>query len=81
MAQFDFQEMLTRLAKYLIEGLAVGLVLYILPSKSLPASEILLVSLVAASIFSILDLLAPSVSSTVRGGVGYGIGFQLAGFP
>ena len=78
---FDVQEIITRVLKYVIEGLAVALVAYLLPSKSLPSQEILLLALSAAAIFSILDLLAPSISSTVRGGVGYGLGFRLAGFP
>ena len=75
------QEIITRIMKYIIEGLAVALVAYLLPSKSLPSEEIILLALSAAAIFSILDLLAPSISSTVRGGVGYGLGFRLAGFP
>lgn len=78
---FDLQEVITRLVKYIVEGLAVALVAYLLPSKSLPREEIMLLALTAAAIFSILDLLAPSISSTVRGGVGYGFGFRLAGFP
>lgn len=77
---FDTQEMLTRLVKYLIEGLAVAIVAYLL-GKQLTGYDITLLALVAASVFSVLDLLAPSISSTVRSGVGYGVGFQLAGFP
>jgi ABC-type Co2+ transport system permease subunit len=76
---FDFQEMMTRLVKYIIEGLVVAVVASILPSKSLSPSEIILLALVAASIFSILDLLAPAISSGTRSGVGLGLGFQLAG--
>lgn len=77
---FDSQEMFTRLVKYLIEGLAVAIVAYLL-GKQLTGYDIALLALVAASVFSVLDLLAPSISSTVRSGVGYGVGFQLAGFP
>lgn len=77
---FDSQEMLTRLVKYLIEGLAVALVAFLL-GKQLTGYDIALLALVAASVFSVLDLLAPSISGTVRSGVGYGVGFQLAGFP
>jgi len=78
---FDFQEAFNRFVKYLVEGLVVALVAWILPSKSLDVNEVILLGLTAASIFALLDILAPSISSTVRGGVGYGIGFQLAGFP
>jgi hypothetical protein len=78
---FDMQEIITRILKYIVEGLAVALVAYLLPSKSLPSEEIIYLHVSAAAIFSILDLLAPSISSTVREGVGYGLGFRLAGFP
>ena len=81
MSSFDTQEMLTRLGKYIIEGFVVALVSYLLPGHKLSGYDIALLGLTAASVFSILDLLAPSISSTVRSGVGYGVGFQLAGFP
>ena len=78
---FDTQEMLTRLVKYLIQGLVVAIVAYILPSKSLTTQEVILLALVAAAVFSILDLLAPSIGSSARQGVGLATGFSLMGFP
>lgn len=78
-SSFDFKEMITRLVKYLVEGLVVSLVCSLLPSRSLDISEIALIGLVAASIFSILDLLAPSIGSSTRTGTGLGIGLQLSG--
>lgn len=78
---FDTQEMFTRLVKYLIEGLVVAIVAFLLPSKSLTMQEVILLALVAAAIFSILDLLAPSIGSGARQGVGLATGFQLMGFP
>jgi ABC-type Co2+ transport system permease subunit len=72
---------LTRIVKYLIEGFVVALVAFLLPSNPLKKEEILLLAVTAAAVFALLDVIAPSISSTVRGGVGYGIGFKLAGFP
>ncbi len=77
----DLWEAVTRLLKYLLEGLAVGLVAYFLPKSRLQLDEILFIALTAACIFSILDLLAPAASSGARQGVGLGAGFQLVGFP
>jgi hypothetical protein len=77
----DLWEALTRLIKYAFEGLAVAIVAYILPRSKLQPSEILFIALVAACVFSILDLLAPAYSSGARSGVGLGAGFQLVGFP
>lgn len=77
----DIWDVLTRLIKYMLEGLAVAIVAYILPKSKLHASEILFIALTAACVFSILDLLAPSISNGARQGVGAGAGFNLIGFP
>lgn len=78
---FDFNEALTRMIKYALEGLAVGIVAYILPNAKLQPSEIIFIALTAACVFSILDLIAPAMSSGARQGVGLGAGFKLIGFP
>lgn len=77
---FDTNELMTRLVKYLIEGLVVAIVAYILPSKSLSPQEVILLALVAAAIFSVLDLLAPSIAASTRQGVGLGVGLNLVPF-
>lgn len=77
---FDTNEMLTRIVKYLMEGLVVGLVAYILPSKTLDPQEVILLGLTAASIFAILDLIAPAIGSSARQGVGLGVGFNMVPF-
>uniref|UniRef100_A0A6C0CRS2 Holin n=1 Tax=viral metagenome TaxID=1070528 RepID=A0A6C0CRS2_9ZZZZ len=78
---FDYQEMFTRIVKYLIEGLVVGIVAAILPEKPLSWDKVLLLGLTAAAMFSILDLVAPSISTSARQGAGLGLGFNLVGFP
>lgn len=77
---FDTNEMFTRLVKYLMEGLVVGLVAYVLPSKSLDIQEVMLLALTAASIFAILDLIAPAIGSGARQGVGLSVGFNMVPF-
>jgi ABC-type Co2+ transport system permease subunit len=78
---FNMQEMFTRIVKYLIEGLVVGIVASILPEKPLSLDKIVLLGVTAAAMFSILDLVAPSISTSVRQGTGLGLGFNLVGFP
>ena len=78
---FDYQEMFTRIVKYLIEGLVVGIVAAILPEKPLSMDKIILLGLTAAAMFSILDLVAPSISASTRQGAGMGLGFKLVDFP
>lgn len=80
-SSFDIQEMFTRITKYLLEGIVVGIVASILPDKPLSFDKILLLALTAAAMFSILDLVAPSISTSARQGAGLGLGFNLVRFP
>jgi len=59
----DVWEALIRVVKYAFEGLIVALVALILPKSKLEWGEIWMIALTAACVFSVLDLLAPSVSA------------------
>lgn len=72
-------EMLTRAIKYFLEGLAVAVAMVIIPRKVPNVEEIVVVSVVAAVVFAILDLLSPSIGLTSRQGAGLALGSQLAG--
>jgi uncharacterized MnhB-related membrane protein len=74
-------EIITRIVKYLVEGLAVAVAAIIIPQKKLMFGEIGALALLAAMVFAILDLLAPTVGLTARQGAGFGIGAKLVGFP
>ena len=81
MSGFSGAELLTRAIKYFLEGLAVAVAIVIIPRKVPNVEEILVVSVVAAVVFAILDLLSPSVGLTARQGAGFGLGANLVGFP
>jgi hypothetical protein len=74
-------EFVNRALKYLLEGLAVAVAAIYIPKKSLPLGEIAALALVAAAVFALLDVLAPSVGVTARQGAGFGLGANLVGFP
>jgi hypothetical protein len=76
---FDLAELVKRVIKYLIEGLAVAVVAMIVPRKALMVDEILIIALIAAASFSILDTFVPSMGSSMRGGAGFGLGTGLVG--
>ena len=78
---FNIQEIIRRIAKYLVEGLMVAIASYAIPKKSMNIEEIILLALVAAATFSILDSYIPSVGSCARTGAGFGIGANMVGFP
>jgi len=74
-------ELVTRVIKYLLEGLAVAVAMVVIPRRIPTLEEIVSVSVVAAVVFAILDLLSPSVGLTARQGAGFGLGANLVGFP
>jgi hypothetical protein len=78
---FDVGDLVMRIVKYLLEGLAVAVAAFVLPGKTLKFGEVAMIALVATATFAILDIYAPSVGSSARTGAGFGIGANLVGFP
>lgn len=69
-----------RVVKYLIEGFAVAVAAYYIPSKMLKFEEIVIVAFTAACTFAILDWAAPQIGENARLGAGFGIGAAQVGF-
>ena len=81
---FAVGEVIKRAAKYLIQGLAVGLACHLIPRGrgiKLDFESVIMIALTAASVFAILDIYIPSAGNAARMAVGLGAGFNLAGFP
>ncbi len=76
---FNINEFFTRTIRYLVEGTAVAVAAFYIPRTKLDIHEIIMIAITAASIFSILDIYAPGISSYARQGVGYGIGATITG--
>lgn len=74
-------EVVNRVIKYLVEGLAIAAIAIFIPKKSLLMEEILALGVSAAVVFALLDLVSPSIAFTARQGAGFGIGANLVGFP
>lgn len=77
----DPSELLVRFFKYIFEGFIVSIAAYFIPGRKLSVQEILIIGLVAAATFAVLDLFAPAIGSSVRTGAGLGMGLNLVGFP
>ncbi len=75
----DFQEILKRSLKYLIEGLAVALVAYFILRDRFTVREAIILGVTAALTFAILDTYSPTVSLGVRFGAGWGLGQTMFG--
>lgn len=76
---FDGKELMLRIFKYIFEGLIVAVAAFLIPGKKLGVEEIITIGVIAAATFSVLDLFAPSIGSSVRTGAGLGIGVNLVG--
>lgn len=76
---FDFNELVKRAIKYLIEGLAVGICAMLIPKKQLNVEEIVIIALTAAATFSILDVFIPAMGASARTGGGFALGTGLVG--
>lgn len=74
-------ELVKRAIKYIVEGIMVALVAFVIPQKALKFDEIAIIALMAAATFSILDTFIPSMGASARTGAGMGIGFNLVSFP
>lgn len=78
---FDASEIFLRFFKYIFEGVIVATAAYFIPNRKSDVDEIIVIALVAAAAFAVLDLFAPAVGASVRTGAGFGIGANLVGFP
>ena len=73
------EQLVQRLVKYTIEGIAVAVAAFYLVKKKSNPREILYIGLTAATVFLLLDTYAPSVGSGARLGAGFGIGAGIVG--
>ena len=78
---FDFSELIKRAIKYIIEGIMVVIAAYVIPKKQLNIEEVVIIALMAAATFSVLDVFIPSMAGAARSGAGFGVGANLVGFP
>lgn len=72
--------MLRKLPTYIMSGLAVALVVSLLPKNKFNLRETIIFAATTVAISIILDLLSPEVSQSFNMGTGFGIGAQHVGF-
>lgn len=77
----NLNELVTRIVKYLVEGLMVAIAAFAIPKRSLNLEEISLIALTAAATFAILDTYVPAMGVSARTGAGFGLGANLVKFP
>ena len=81
MVGLEARELLIRIFKYFLEGIVVAFAAFYMPGRKPAADEVVIIGLIAAATFAVLDLFAPAIGQSVRQGAGFGIGANLVGFP
>tara|TARA_Y100000389_G_scaffold146531_1_gene145241 strand:+ start:6535 stop:6780 length:246 start_codon:yes stop_codon:yes gene_type:complete len=74
----DFNEILVRAVKYLLEAFFIAIVAWLFDMK-LSTMEIVTLALTGACVFAILDTLSPVYQQSVRQGVGLASGIKMMG--
>ena len=59
----------------------MGIAVFLIQTKKMDLSAVMMIALTAAAVFAILDLYAPAVGSAARTGAGFGIGYTMTGAP
>ena len=75
MASFDYVAFI----KYLLEGLAVAVAMYLVQKNKTNIRELIIIALTASATFAVLDQFSPYTSSGARQGSGIGIGASVVG--
>lgn len=65
------------LFKYVLEGLAVGIVAKITLGDRITQEEVLMLALTASAVFAILDAISPATALGARVGTGIALGTEL----
>ena len=69
--------LVSRLIKYLIEGVAVAVVAYYIPARNVNMEEVFMIGVTAAVTLAVLDEFSPMASMGARQGAGWAIGSNL----
>jgi len=75
----SFSELMKRALKYLVEGLAVAFVTYLIAKDTLSFRKIMIIAITAAAVFAILDTVSPTIAYGSRFGAGFMMGSGLVG--
>lgn len=65
------------LVRYLVEGVAVAIAAYVIPSRRTKFNEVAIIALISALSLFVLDLFSNDVAQGSRLGAGFGIGYNL----
>jgi ABC-type thiamin/hydroxymethylpyrimidine transport system permease subunit len=80
--KMNLSDLIQRLIKYLVVGLAVAVCAVLIPKKSPAVEEVTALALAAACTMAIVDTFTnPTIAHSLNQGLGFGLGANLVGFP
>ncbi len=74
------KELCKRIVKFLVLGGVVAISSLLIQQK-LKAEAVIMLSMISAATFAILDMYAPTIAPHAHQGAGLGIGLSMVGFP
>ncbi len=77
--QLNIEDVVKKSIKLVLEGLVIAVCTKLIPGNKVSIQHILMITLVAALIFGLLDTFSPATSTSVRWGAGIGLGYALVG--
>jgi hypothetical protein len=75
----DVMEIVMRIVKYLIEGLAVGAAAWAVGRRKLKMEEVVIIAITAAVTLIILDTFSSQIGDSTRLGAGVALGAKIVG--
>jgi ABC-type Co2+ transport system permease subunit len=75
----DLSELIKRIFKYILMGLIISICAIIIPQRKLDTESVLILALTSAATFAVIDQFLPSMSNSVRGGLGTALGVNMIG--
>ena len=73
----DTNKIAQRIVKYLVEWLAIAIAAKFIPNQNINVTEIVMIAMVGATTFALLDMFAPQVSQGARLGTGLSLGMGM----
>jgi hypothetical protein len=68
MSYIEHQECIKRAIKYIVQAVLIALTCYYIPKNKLTIHEIVSISIIASISFSIIDIMYPSISNSIKNG-------------
>ncbi len=79
MNQVKTEEVLKKILRYVLEGLVIAVCSKLIPGNKFEVKHIMMMTMLITVIFMLLDVFSSDTLTSVRWGVGIGLGYGIVG--